>query len=619
MTIPEQQTRYIYSGPYVSGDTLPIPFDYAEEMHVKVTKNDQLLRFNIDYRVQGNNVILQVVISSEDKVVVYRDTTIDNQADFPQEALFDSEKIEDALDKLTMQNQEQADAIDRCFKLATSATTGTQLDLPDPINNRCLKWYYDGEKYKLVNSDKDPDLGGGGSVDAYTKAETNALLNKKQNTLIPGPNITISGNVISSTGGGSAIDTEARAMANEAKELAEAAYASTSFSAVAPLALDKTGDVQSVGWAIDNTNNTAVSTIGGAIIATTGSVNNFINQLSGVSSDGKAFLPGNALYFPRTEKTIFMSTTTDVSGSAMVAGVLRSNGYFEPRYIFSDPTNSYYQPLVYAITRIFVNTDGKVAIEKQSVGTRQVASVYMAGGTTNNLAAQLDCSGSAVYFTRLKALGSGSTGNVNQYRWVFDTQTSDRIKECNVVALISTAAGMEVKATSRDNVWSASVDESWYTIYQQPAEIDKVLASLRRVTIPSGVPTAGLSLMYDSNTLGVNSNGQLFAIGAGSLGFPNYSVSQEYENNTEYQVAEPGFLMWNSIDSTDDGETTVTITYNGVSRTFITKSSSEDRDDTKLQGTYPLPRGARFRVYSQDRGTLVPVQIYYFPALGEQS
>lgn len=45
--------------------------------------------------------------------------------------------------------------------------------------------------------------GGGSGGDAYTKAETDALLDDKQDVLTAGTNITIENNVISATGGGS--------------------------------------------------------------------------------------------------------------------------------------------------------------------------------------------------------------------------------------------------------------------------------------------------------------------------------------------------------------------------------------------------------------------------------
>ena len=61
----------------------------------------------------------------------------------------------------------------------------------------------DGTDERIVIQDALSAGGSGGSVDAYTKAETDNLLNAKQNTLTAGTGITIDeNNVISSTGGG---------------------------------------------------------------------------------------------------------------------------------------------------------------------------------------------------------------------------------------------------------------------------------------------------------------------------------------------------------------------------------------------------------------------------------
>ena len=80
--------------------------------------------------------------------------------------------------------------------LAKVAKTGKYSDLIDeplikssqaPTNNEPL-W---------VNPDEDPE-----EVEVYNRSQVDALLNTKQDTLIPGNGIVIEGNVISSTGGG---------------------------------------------------------------------------------------------------------------------------------------------------------------------------------------------------------------------------------------------------------------------------------------------------------------------------------------------------------------------------------------------------------------------------------
>ena len=84
--------------------------------------------------------------------------------------------------------------------LAKVAKTGKYSDLIDeplikssqtPTNNEPL-W---------VNPDEDPE-----EVEVYNRSQVDALLNTKQDTLIPGNGIIIEGNVISSTGSGGSID-----------------------------------------------------------------------------------------------------------------------------------------------------------------------------------------------------------------------------------------------------------------------------------------------------------------------------------------------------------------------------------------------------------------------------
>ena len=60
-------------------------------------------------------------------------------------------------------------------------------------------------------ANKPTTLEGYGITDCFNKVEIERLLNNKQDTLIAGDNITIKGNIISSTGGGGSIDLSAYA------------------------------------------------------------------------------------------------------------------------------------------------------------------------------------------------------------------------------------------------------------------------------------------------------------------------------------------------------------------------------------------------------------------------
>lgn len=156
MTLPEQQSRYVYAGPYAVGDTAPIPFTYAETEDVKALRGNTSLELNVEYSVMGQNVTLLVPIAAAEKLVIYRKTPIDNNAEFPQESAFSSKKIDDAVNRLTMQNQEQEDSLDRALKLPLDAPTEIKnLDLPIPEANKGLKW--NEEANAIINTKYDTD------------------------------------------------------------------------------------------------------------------------------------------------------------------------------------------------------------------------------------------------------------------------------------------------------------------------------------------------------------------------------------------------------------------------------------------------------------------------------
>lgn len=158
MTLSVEQVRYKFQGPLVIGDVIPLPFSYDEAYDVKAqfSGDNTPAVLNVDYAVQGQNVTLLKPLGASQTITLYRQTQLDQDSDFPQEAEFDSDKIEDALDKLTMQNQEQAEVLGRCLKFgvdAPASVTSITVDLPEP--NKGLKWNEDGTK--ITNSKYDLD------------------------------------------------------------------------------------------------------------------------------------------------------------------------------------------------------------------------------------------------------------------------------------------------------------------------------------------------------------------------------------------------------------------------------------------------------------------------------
>lgn len=152
MTIPVEQTRYIYRGPYSIGDTIPIPFSYSDETDVKLYLDDSPLEINVGYGVTGQNINVLTTIGSGTRVVVQRETPLDNDAEFPQEADFDSEKINNAIDKVTRQNQEQDELLARAIKMPvdTDKELIKGITFPSPNPNKAIQWNSSGTN--LTNS-----------------------------------------------------------------------------------------------------------------------------------------------------------------------------------------------------------------------------------------------------------------------------------------------------------------------------------------------------------------------------------------------------------------------------------------------------------------------------------
>ena len=181
MLIDDENIRVQYDStaesPIMAGDALPFPFRFIEKEQVKAILLDGTkLVFNEDYTVgleeeeeekpEGEDeasvssdytsVILNIDIPIGETITLYRETDLDQTSEFPQEARFSSRKIEDALDKLTMQNQEQREALGRAMKLPlTAAVDLKDLALPNPEPNKSVKWNSDGTA--LVNTNFDPD------------------------------------------------------------------------------------------------------------------------------------------------------------------------------------------------------------------------------------------------------------------------------------------------------------------------------------------------------------------------------------------------------------------------------------------------------------------------------
>jgi hypothetical protein len=146
----------IYAGPYTVGTVLGIPFTFLKPEHIHVLRNATELSPTSEFIVEGDSIRLLIPIASNETVTIYRATPVDNDADFPQESKFPSEKIADAIDKLTMQNQEQAEALDRALKFSRNIDPDlvNRIAFPESNPGKGIKWNDEGV---LANTDEDID------------------------------------------------------------------------------------------------------------------------------------------------------------------------------------------------------------------------------------------------------------------------------------------------------------------------------------------------------------------------------------------------------------------------------------------------------------------------------
>lgn len=111
-----------------------------------------------------------------ERLTILRNVPLTQTADYVENDPFPAETHENALDKLTMIEQQQDDQIKRSAKLPETSAVGLNVILPQtPVNNRALKW--DGTTGKMKNSDNDPDqlvADVSGLVDTATNAAATA-------------------------------------------------------------------------------------------------------------------------------------------------------------------------------------------------------------------------------------------------------------------------------------------------------------------------------------------------------------------------------------------------------------------------------------------------------------
>jgi len=143
--INEEIIRNTYMGPISIVTPIPITFSFDQKQDVKVFKVTAdgigtTLSYGSGYTVDDSkNLFITSPTVTEDSITVYRVSARDQQRDFVEDGRYRVTEVEKALDKLTMQSQEQGDAIKRALILSLNTSTNFNSDLPKPIAGRAIR------------------------------------------------------------------------------------------------------------------------------------------------------------------------------------------------------------------------------------------------------------------------------------------------------------------------------------------------------------------------------------------------------------------------------------------------------------------------------------------------
>lgn len=144
MTVPIQTPRVIHTANGVQ-DTFAYDFLVLDESHLKVYENAVLTTKAYTVtgvgNVSGGTVVFSPVVPANlTTVSLVREVPLDQNVDYQPYDPFPAETHEGALDKLTQQNQQQQDEIDRSLKAGIDTPPGVSYGLPPPEQARGLYW-----------------------------------------------------------------------------------------------------------------------------------------------------------------------------------------------------------------------------------------------------------------------------------------------------------------------------------------------------------------------------------------------------------------------------------------------------------------------------------------------
>lgn len=154
MTVSSELNRKQYTGNGVTTSfaTSPVVFFDSSDLDVYVvttaTGAATQLTETTDYTVSGGDGSTGTVSlaglygapSAAQTLVIVRNVPLTQAADFVQNDASDAEVVEDALDKLTMADQQLSARLTRSFTLADSDVSGASLTVPTPVAGTLVGW-----------------------------------------------------------------------------------------------------------------------------------------------------------------------------------------------------------------------------------------------------------------------------------------------------------------------------------------------------------------------------------------------------------------------------------------------------------------------------------------------
>jgi hypothetical protein len=166
MTVLSTTNRktFVGNGVTTSFGTSPVVFFETSDLDIRVvvtlTGVETALTEGTHYTVTGGEGTTGTVDlsggsspygapASTETLVILRELPITQEVDFENNDINDAEVLEQALDRQTMVNQQQADSIDRSLKLSSGDVSGVDVTLPTPAGGNALGWSLDG--LSLVN------------------------------------------------------------------------------------------------------------------------------------------------------------------------------------------------------------------------------------------------------------------------------------------------------------------------------------------------------------------------------------------------------------------------------------------------------------------------------------